>query len=52
MISESPAYQWGGSYAVAAFVLTGALMLFVLPVRRRVLIGSVPSLPGIENEAP
>jgi Na+-translocating ferredoxin:NAD+ oxidoreductase RnfD subunit len=38
MISESPAYQWGGSYAVAAFVLTGALMLLVLPIRRRALI--------------
>ncbi len=40
MISEAPAYQWGGSYAVAAFVLTGALMLLVLPIRRRALIVS------------
>jgi Na+-translocating ferredoxin:NAD+ oxidoreductase RnfD subunit len=40
MISEAPAYQWGGSYAVTAFVLTGALMLLVLPVRRRALIVS------------
>ena len=38
MISESPAYQWGGSYSVTAFVLTGALMLLALPIRRRVLI--------------
>jgi enediyne biosynthesis protein E4 len=38
MISEAPAYQWGGSYAVCVFVLTGALMLLVLPVRRRALI--------------
>ncbi|RPI41640.1 MAG: hypothetical protein EHM59_19710, partial [Betaproteobacteria bacterium] len=37
-LSESPAYQWGGSTAALAFVVTLALMLFVLPVRRSALI--------------
>ena len=40
MISESPAYQWGGTYAAAAFVITLGLLLFVLPVRRGTLIVS------------
>jgi Na+-translocating ferredoxin:NAD+ oxidoreductase RnfD subunit len=40
MISESPAYQWGGTYAVVAFVVTLGLLLFVLPVRRSTLIVS------------
>ena len=40
MISESPAYQWGGTYAMVAFVLTLGLLLFVLPVRRGMLIVS------------
>jgi Na+-transporting NADH:ubiquinone oxidoreductase subunit NqrB len=30
LLSESPEYQWGGSTAVLAFVVTLALMLFVL----------------------
>jgi Na+-translocating ferredoxin:NAD+ oxidoreductase RnfD subunit len=38
LISESPAYQWGGNFAVLAFVITLALLLFVLPVRRNALI--------------
>jgi len=38
LLSESPAYQWGGSAAILAFVITLALMLFVLPVRRTALI--------------
>lgn len=37
MISDSPAYQWGGSYSVLAFVLTLALLL-MLRIRRGVLI--------------
>ena len=40
MISESPAYQWGGTYAVAAFVVTLGVFLFVLRVRRAVLVAS------------
>jgi len=44
LLSESPAYQWGGSAAVLAFVLTLALMLFVLPVRRNALILSFLAL--------
>lgn len=37
-LSESPAYQWGGSFAALAFVATLGSMLFVLPVRRAALI--------------
>lgn len=37
-LSESPAYQWGGSFAALAFVVTLGTMLFVLPVRRTALI--------------
>ena len=40
MISESPAYQWGGTYAVAAFVVTLGVFLFVLRVRRAALVVS------------
>lgn len=40
MISESPAYQWGGTYAAVVFVVTLGLLLFVLPVRRGTLIVS------------
>jgi Na+-translocating ferredoxin:NAD+ oxidoreductase RnfD subunit len=40
MISESPAYQWGGTYAAVAFVVTLGLMLFVLRVKRGTLIVS------------
>lgn len=40
MVSEAPAYQWGGSYAVIAFVVTAALFLFALRIRRSVLIVS------------
>lgn len=38
MISDSPAYQWGGSYAIAAFIVTLALFFFVLRINRMVLI--------------
>ena len=38
MISESPAYQWGGSYAIGAFVVTLALFTFVLRINRLYLI--------------
>ncbi len=40
MISDSPAYQWGGTYAAVAFVVTLGLFLFVVRVRRGVLIVS------------
>lgn len=38
MISASPSYQWGGSYAIAAFVVTLALFFFALRINRMVLI--------------
>jgi enediyne biosynthesis protein E4 len=40
MISDSPAYQWGGSYAIAAFIITLALFGFVLRIQRMALIVS------------
>lgn len=40
MISDSPAYQWGGSYAIAAFIITLALFGFVLRIGRMALIVS------------
>ena len=40
MVSDSPAYQWGGTYAAVAFVVTLGLFLLVLRVRRSVLIVS------------
>ena len=40
MISDSPAYQWGGTYAIVAFVVTLGLFLFLLRVRRGFLIVS------------
>jgi Na+-translocating ferredoxin:NAD+ oxidoreductase RnfD subunit len=38
MISPSPAYQWGGSYAIAAFIVTLALFFFALRIDRMPLI--------------
>jgi hypothetical protein len=38
LISESPAYQWGGSYAIALFIVTLALFLFVLKINRVALV--------------
>ncbi len=40
MITPSPAYQWGGSGVTAFFVVTAALMLFALNIRRSALIVS------------
>jgi len=40
MFSAAPAYQWGGSIAIAAFVVTAALVLFVFRIRRNALIVS------------
>jgi hypothetical protein len=38
MISASPSYQYGGSYAIAAFIVTLALFFFALRINRMVLI--------------
>jgi Na+-translocating ferredoxin:NAD+ oxidoreductase RnfD subunit len=38
MISAAPAYQWGGSIAVAVFIVTAALVLFVFRIERTALI--------------
>ena len=40
MISASPAYQWGGTVSVAAFIVTAALVLFVFRIQRTALIVS------------
>ena len=40
MITPAPAYQWGGSGVTAFFVVTAALMLFALNIRRSALIVS------------
>lgn len=47
MISDAPAYQWGGSYAILAFMITLALLLFVLRIRRGPLIVSFLALYGV-----
>ena len=38
LFSSAPAYQWGGSIAMAAFLVTAALALFVFKVGRTPLI--------------
>ncbi len=38
MVSPAPAYQWGGTLAIAAFVVTAALVLFVFRIGRNGLI--------------
>jgi Na+-translocating ferredoxin:NAD+ oxidoreductase RnfD subunit len=40
MISASPAYQWGGSVAMVAFIVTAALVLFAFRIQRTALIVS------------
>jgi len=40
MISAAPAYQWGGSVALALFIVTAALVLFVFRIKRTALIVS------------
>ena len=40
MISDAPSYQWGGSYAIAIFIVTLAVFLFVLRIQRVALIVS------------
>lgn len=38
MITAAPAYQWGGTFAIAIFVVTAALVLFVGNIKRNALI--------------
>jgi enediyne biosynthesis protein E4 len=38
LISAAPAYQWGGSLAMSAFIVTAALALFVFRIGRTPLI--------------
>jgi hypothetical protein len=38
MISDSPAYQWGGSYSIAFLIATLAIFTFVLRIKRLPLI--------------
>ncbi|HZA54006.1 MAG TPA: RnfABCDGE type electron transport complex subunit D, partial [Candidatus Udaeobacter sp.] len=40
LITTAPAYQWGGSWAMSAFMLTAALSLFVFRIGRSALIVS------------
>jgi len=40
MISPAPAYQWGGYPAVAIFIVTAAIVMFALKIRRTPLIVS------------
>lgn len=37
-IAASPAYQWGGSLAMVAFIVTTALLLFAFKIKRTALI--------------
>ena len=47
LINPSPAYQWGGYGAIAAFIATAALMLFVFKVKKQVLIISFLAFYGL-----
>jgi Na+-translocating ferredoxin:NAD+ oxidoreductase RnfD subunit len=38
MISPAPAYQWGGYPAVAIFIVTAAVLMFALKIRRTALV--------------
>ena len=38
MISISPAYQWGGLPALAVFIVTASVLLFVLRIQRTTLV--------------
>ena len=40
LFSSSPAYQWGGSGAMIAFMITAALVFFLFKVNRAVLVAS------------
>jgi hypothetical protein len=49
LYSSAPAYQWGGSWAMAAFMVTAALALFVYRVGRTPLIVSFLALYSIQT---
>jgi enediyne biosynthesis protein E4 len=38
LITTAPAYQWGGTWAMSAFIITAALTLFVFKIGRGALI--------------
>ena len=40
LITTAPAYQWGGTWAVSAFIVTAALALFLFRVGRGWLVGT------------
>src|SRR5258707_5552103 len=40
LFSPAPAYQWGGTVLVAAFIVTAALALFVYLIQRGALVAS------------
>jgi len=48
MFSSAPAYQWGGSWGMVAFMLTAALVLFVFRIGRLPLILSFLGFYAVE----
>jgi hypothetical protein len=40
LVSAAPAYQWGGGLAMSAFIVTGALALFVFRIGRTPLVAA------------
>jgi hypothetical protein len=48
MFSSAPAYQWGGSWGMVAFMLTAALVLFVFRIGRLPLILSFLGFYALE----
>ena len=48
LFSAAPAYQFGGSLAMAAFVVTAALVLFVFRIQRIALIVSFLGFYGLQ----
>jgi enediyne biosynthesis protein E4 len=49
LYSSAPAYQWGGSLAIVAFMITAACALFVFRIRRTPLIVSFVSFYTLET---
>jgi hypothetical protein len=48
-ITAAPAYQWGGTWLVSAFMVTAALALFVFRVGRGWLVGSFLVLYALQT---
>ena len=48
-ISAAPAYQWGGSAAMIAFIVTAAVLLFALRIQRTVLMVSFLLFYGVQT---